>query len=330
MESSLVDEAVNRFKEGFSCSQAILITYGKQYGIDEKTARMIARSFGGGMARTCQTCGAVTGSYMVLGLENGQDNEKEAKDKTYALVQTFAQRFQQIHGNVNCQQLLGGCDLGTIEGQDYFRSNNLVYKCKGVVRDAAIILEDLISNKECLKEDLMEKCCSSEGCCPSKTSVAHNPHFITVDFLYLDLNDCEWCQGTEQNLQNAIAKLSDILILTGIKLRLNKIHVSTEQQADELSFTTSPTIRINGRDIQLNYKESQCTSCSDLCGDDVQCRVWLYQGKEYTSPPEGMIIEAILREVFGGSTNKISYNHSNVVPQNLKKFFHGVSKRKQR
>lgn len=144
MQSSLVNEAVRKFKEGLTCSQAILITYGKQYGINENTAKTIARSFGGGMARTCQTCGAVTGVYMVLGLHNSQDDEKEAKAKTYALVNEFAQRFQKLHGSVNCQQLLG-CNLGTIEGQNYFRNNKLASKCNEFVRDASIILEDLIS-----------------------------------------------------------------------------------------------------------------------------------------------------------------------------------------
>lgn len=143
MRSSLVEEAVNRFKEGFSCSQAIFHTYGKQYGIDEKTAKTIARSFGGGMGRTCQTCGAVTGAYMVLGFINTDDNEKLAKEKTYALVQAFSRNFYEIHGSVNCQQLTG-CDLGTTEGQDYFRNNNLNHRCTGFVRDSALIIEELI------------------------------------------------------------------------------------------------------------------------------------------------------------------------------------------
>lgn len=144
MEPSLVEEAVNRFKEGFSCSQAILMTYGKQYGLDDKLAKTIARSFGGGMAGTCQTCGAVTGSYMVLALKNSQyDDDKVAKEKTYALVQDFAQRFQKLHDTVNCQQLLG-CALGTPDGKNYFRSNHLICKCEIFVKDAAIILEELL------------------------------------------------------------------------------------------------------------------------------------------------------------------------------------------
>lgn len=58
---------------------------------------------------------------------------------------------------------------------------------------------------------------------------------------------------------------------------------------------------MNGRDIQLEVKESLCDSCGDLCGDTVDCRIWVYQGKDYTIPPKAMIIEAILREVYGGS-----------------------------
>lgn len=176
----------------------------------------------------------------------------------------------------------------------------------------------------------MDKCCTSERCCSSNPSVDHSLNTVTIDFLFLDLSECEWCQGTEQNLKKAIEKLSDILSLTGISLQFNKIHITSEQQAEELKITTSPTIRINGKDIQINYKESQCTACSDLCGEDIQCRVWLYQGKEYTAPPIGMIIEAVLREIFGSNDNKISNAQPKGVSQNLKKFFQGVNKRKQR
>lgn len=143
MKSLLSEEAVITFKEGFSCSQAILLNYGRQFGLDETTAKKIARSFGGGMARTCQTCGAVTGAYMVIGLAIDNQDEKLAKESTYALVKEFDRRFKDLHGDVNCQGLLG-CDLGTIDGQDYFKSNNLIDKCTGFVRDAGRIVEDLI------------------------------------------------------------------------------------------------------------------------------------------------------------------------------------------
>ena len=99
------------------------------------------------MGRTCQTCGAVTGAYMVLGFSNHEDNDKLAKEKTYALVQEFSRRFNDSHGSVNCQQLTG-CDFRTDEGRERFKANNLSHGCMGFVRDSALILESLIKAKE--------------------------------------------------------------------------------------------------------------------------------------------------------------------------------------
>lgn len=168
------------------------------------------------------------------------------------------------------------------------------------------------------------KCCSSEGCCSSSQDVRSYSRTVNVDFLYLDLSQCGWCQETDSNLDNAVAKLSEVFKATGVVLKLNKIQVASEEQAEELGFATSPTIRVNGKDIQLDYKEAYCTSCSDLCAADVECRVWLYQGNEYTSPPEGLLMEAILREVYGSSNSCCSNQSKPVVPQNLKKFFRGI------
>ena len=143
MGTNLVNEAEKIFVEGFSCSQAILMTYCEQYGFDKQKAKVIARAFGGGMGRTCQTCGAVTGSYMVLGLKFEQENEKDAKNKTYELVKIFDRKFKEKHGSVNCKQLLG-CDLGTSEGQDYYKQNHLNENCKMYVSDAATILNEIL------------------------------------------------------------------------------------------------------------------------------------------------------------------------------------------
>ena len=93
-------------------------------------------------------------------------------------------------------------------------------------------------------------------------------------------------------------------------------------------FASSPTIRVNGRDIQLEGKESKCDSCGDLCGDDVDCRIWLYQGKEYTSPPPAMIIDAILREVYGQPAAAVAASEPFVLPDNLRKFFRAMREKK--
>lgn len=113
-----------------------------------------------------------------------------------------------------------------------------------------------------------------------------------------------------------------VLRTTDIKVRVNKINVVSEEQARQLRFVSSPTIRVNGKDIQLNVKESLCDSCGDLCGDEIDCRIWTYQDKEYTVPPKAMIIEAILREVYGDSHTPSQDNQTVFeVPDNLKKFF---------
>lgn len=111
-------------------------------------------------------------------------------------------------------------------------------------------------------------------------------------------------------------------------MKVEKIHVQSEEQARKLKFVSSPTIRLNGRDIQLEVKESICEPCGDVAGESIDCRVWTWQGQEYTAPPKGMIIEAMLREVYGGATEQ---PHAappvQDVPDNLKRFFAGKQKK---
>lgn len=143
MSQSMVDEAVSYFNEGLLCSQAILLAYGPQFGIDKETALRIARPFGSGIARMCETCGAVSGAYMVLGLLCQEENEKEAKEKSYELCREFAKQFKEKNGSTNCQQLLQ-CDLGTPEGQAHFRQEKLLHLCQSYVRCSAEILNKLV------------------------------------------------------------------------------------------------------------------------------------------------------------------------------------------
>ena len=147
MSKSKVEQAVTIFNEGLLCSQAMLLTYGPQFGIDEETAIKVARPFGSGMARMCETCGAVSGAYMVLGLRCEDENEKAAKEKTYTLCREFAKRFKQANGSTNCYELLQ-CDIGTPEGQAQFRQENMVRLCQGYVRCSAEILEGILQENE--------------------------------------------------------------------------------------------------------------------------------------------------------------------------------------
>jgi O-phosphoseryl-tRNA(Cys) synthetase len=79
----------------------------------------------------------------------------------------------------------------------------------------------------------------------------------------------------------------------------------------------------------MEVKESLCESCGDLCGDDVDCRVWVYQGNEYSVPPKAMIIEAILKEVYGGSHHiRPAAEPEYVIPENLRHFYSVMASKK--
>lgn len=170
-------------------------------------------------------------------------------------------------------------------------------------------------------------CCScGSGCCEEPEKNEMEKKRIIIDFLFLDLNVCARCQGTDTSLDEALSEVSAVLNATGVEVGVNKINVVSEELAVKHKFVSSPTIRVNGRDIQMDIKESLCESCGDLCGDEVDCRVWVYQGKEYTVPPKAMIIEAILREVYGGSENREEEPEYSL-PDNLKKFYEAMSKK---
>lgn len=124
---------------------------------------------------------------------------------------------------------------------------------------------------------------------------------VEIDFLYLDLEVCSPCRSTESNIENALNEVAGILKDTGVEVIVRKTHVESLEQAINLSFLTSPTVRINGKDLQLEFKENYCATCSQVSGTQTDCRVWLYQGQEYSAPPKPMIIEAVLQEVYGGS-----------------------------
>ncbi len=140
------ERAVALFQKGFSCSQAVLGAYAVDLGLPEAAALRLSQPFGGGIAKSGDWCGAVTGAFLVIGLKYGRDRAEDtaAKDKTYALVQEFIRRFEAKNGHVRCRDLLG-CDIGTAEGQKTIEERKLHQTlCEPLIRDAVAILEDLL------------------------------------------------------------------------------------------------------------------------------------------------------------------------------------------
>ena len=105
-----VERAKTLFRQGFNCSQSVFAACADLYGIkDETLALRLSASFGGGIGRMRQTCGAACGMFMLAGLENGSaiEGDAEGKKQNYALVQELASKFKSENGSLICSELLG-------------------------------------------------------------------------------------------------------------------------------------------------------------------------------------------------------------------------------
>jgi C_GCAxxG_C_C family probable redox protein len=144
---SKVNEAVACFNDGFNCAQAILSTYCEEFGMEKETALKVACGLGAGMGRLQETCGAVSGAYLLIGLMYGKSSKEDdpAKEKTYALVQEFAKQFEERNKTTNCREILG---IDLITGDKQIAVERVKTVCPKMVQDAAEILEKLLFSSE--------------------------------------------------------------------------------------------------------------------------------------------------------------------------------------
>ena len=147
---------------------------------------------------------------------------------------------------------------------------------------------------------------------------------LIIDFLYLDLTTCTRCRGTDRSLEAGLAAVGDVLAAAGVEVEVRKVHIRSAAEARAWRFVSSPTVRINGVDIAVELRESSCGSeaCVDGCGDHIDCRVWVFGGREYTEPPVELIVDAILRQVYGQPTAQVE-DRPYELPDNLQRFFAG-------
>lgn len=103
------EQAVNNFKSGYNCAQAVYMAYADLFGMDSKTAAVIAAPLGAGIGRMREVCGTVSGAALIAGLAIPCDNPTDmaAKTRCYALVQQVADRFREANGSIICRELLG-------------------------------------------------------------------------------------------------------------------------------------------------------------------------------------------------------------------------------
>lgn len=120
MKKDHSQKAAELFCNGCNCAQAVLVAFAEDCGIDEKTAMKLSSSFGGGMGRLREVCGAVSGMFMVAGLLAGYEStdDKGKKDAHYKLIQQLAHEFKEKNSTIICRDLLGELGKSTIPVSD--------------------------------------------------------------------------------------------------------------------------------------------------------------------------------------------------------------------
>lgn len=139
------EKAVKLFLSGLNCSQAIVCTY----GADESLAFDLAAKISCGLAGGLETCGAVSGAILVLGMAFASPDPADRciKEHTYEIVSDFNDRFKEKLGTVTCRELLKKRDIESDCSTEENRRNQIHF-CANIVSIAAILLEEtLIKNR---------------------------------------------------------------------------------------------------------------------------------------------------------------------------------------
>ncbi len=127
MDDNEFKKHLEPFRSRCNCAQTVLLAFQKEMDLDEKVLLDMGLGFGGGIARTGQLCGAVSGGVMALGriCSLAMEDPGDAKELTIKVVQQFLETFQEVHGTIYCSELLDGLDLRSDEGREQFRKTGL-------------------------------------------------------------------------------------------------------------------------------------------------------------------------------------------------------------
>ena len=142
------EKAANNFREGYNCAQSVLLAFANKVGLKEDEALKLASSFGGGMGRLREVCGAVSAMFMIAGILKGytEPNNDIVKANHYKLIQDLAAEFKLKHGTIICRELLGldGTEFSPIPSartDEYYKER----PCEEFIKCVAeIVEEDLI------------------------------------------------------------------------------------------------------------------------------------------------------------------------------------------
>lgn len=143
------EKACKNFKDGYNCAQSVLLAFSEIVGMDKETSLKLSSSFGGGMGRLREVCGAVSSMFMIAGILKGYatPNNDEIKGTHYALIQELAKEFESKCGSIICRELLGlpeGADSPTPSKrtEQYYKER----PCENCIKIASEIIESKLLN----------------------------------------------------------------------------------------------------------------------------------------------------------------------------------------
>lgn len=137
-----ISDALKFFDDGYACSQSVLLAFSEEFKLDENTAKLISSTFGGGMGRLREKCGALTGGFMVLGLKYGNlvPRDMDTKLAAYRKVRELNKKVDAIYGTTVCSEIL---KKHATEAEVVNRKHHKII-CRRVVGDVAEMVYDMI------------------------------------------------------------------------------------------------------------------------------------------------------------------------------------------
>ncbi|GAP21588.1 C-GCAxxG-C-C family protein [Leptolinea tardivitalis] len=145
-----VEKAIALHNSGFGCAQSVISVFCEELGVDPVIGQKMALGMGGGIGRSGEVCGALSGGVMVLGLKNGvssMDGEanKTVKEKVYDLDQEFLKEFKERNGAIRCNDILG-FDMNDPEARTVAKEKGIFSRvCNGCIQNSVEILEKMIT-----------------------------------------------------------------------------------------------------------------------------------------------------------------------------------------
>lgn len=147
-ENKYSKKAGKLFREGYNCAQSVFCAFADDLGLDFETALKLSSSFGGGMGRLREVCGAVSAMFMIAGLKYGYStpNDDNIKAEHYTRIQTLAEEFKKRNKTIICRELLGldiqqDSPIPAKRTEQYYK----VRPCEELVKEAAYIISNHIA-----------------------------------------------------------------------------------------------------------------------------------------------------------------------------------------